>query len=127
MAGRGTASRALARRVDPDNSEPAPLVTREVGETLKLGFSVAPAPFDLRLEQSDDHTVAWRTETFPPHRVGTTIRWDVEEREGGTSVSFPHGGFRDDASAGHAAFTWGQTVVQLKHSTETGDPAPVFT
>ena len=53
-------------------------VPREVGETLKLGFSVAPAPFDLRLEQSDDQAVAWRTETFPPHWVGTTIRWDVE-------------------------------------------------
>lgn len=101
-------------------------VPREVGETLKLGFSVAPAPFDLRLEQSDDQAVAWRTETFPPHWVGTTIRWDVEAREGGSSVSFRHDGFSDDASAGHAAFTWGQIMVQLKHYTETGDPAPVF-
>jgi uncharacterized protein YndB with AHSA1/START domain len=101
-------------------------VPGEVGETLELGFSVAPAPFDLRLEQSDDHTVAWRTETFPPHWVGTTIRWDVEARDGGSSVSFRHDGFGDDADAGHAAFTWGQIVVQLKHYAETGNPAPVF-
>ena len=101
-------------------------VPREVGKTIKLGFSVAPAPFDLRLEQSDDHTVAWRTETFPPHWVGTAIRWDVEARDGGSVVSFRHDGFDTDARAGHAAFTWGQIMVQLKHYAETGSPAPVF-
>ena len=98
-------------------------VPREVGETIKLGFSVAPAPFDLRLEQSDDRTVVWRTETFPPHWVGTTIRWDVEARDGGSAVSFRHDGFDND---GNAAFTWGQIVVQLKHYAETGNPALVF-
>ena len=101
-------------------------VPHEVGETLTLGFSVAPAPFDFRLEQFDDRTVAWRTETFPPHWVGTTIRWDVEGRNGGSSVSFRHDGFNDDADAGHAAFTWGQIMVQLKSYAETGNPAPVF-
>ena len=101
-------------------------VPREVGETLTLGFSVAPAPFDLRLEQSDERTVAWRTETFPPHWVGTTIRWDVAARDGGSVVSFRHDGFNDDADAGHAAFTWGQIMVQLKRYAETGRPEPVF-
>ena len=101
-------------------------VPREVGETIKLGFSVAPAPFDLRLEQSDDRTVVWRTETFPPHWVGTTIRWDVEARDGGSAIRFRHDGFDNDGNAGHAAFTWGQIVVQLKHYAETGNPAPVF-
>jgi len=47
-------------------------VPGEVGETLKLEFGVAPAPFDLRLEQSDESSVVWRTETFPPHRVAYT-------------------------------------------------------
>ena len=101
-------------------------IPREVGETLTLGFSVAPVPFDLRLEQSDDQTVAWRIETFPPRLVGTTIRWDVEARDEGSSVSFRHDGFSDDADAGHAAFTWGQNMVQLKHYADTGHPAPVF-
>ena len=101
-------------------------VPRDVGETLELSFPVAPAPFDLRLEQSDDQTVAWRTETFPPHWVGTTIRWDVEARDGNSTVSFRHDGFSDDAHAGHAAFTWGQIMVQLKNYAETGNPAPVF-
>lgn len=101
-------------------------VPREVGETLKLGFSAAPLPFDLRLEQSDERTVAWRTETFPPHWVGTTIRWDVEAREDGSTVDFQHDGFTDHGHAGHAAYTWGQIMVQLKRYAETGRPAPVF-
>jgi hypothetical protein len=102
-------------------------VPGRVGETLKLGFAVAPLPFDLRLEQSDEHSVVWRTETFPPHWVGTTVRWDVEPREGGSTISFRHDDFTDDGHAGHAAYTWGQIMVQLKKYAETGVPDPVFT
>ena len=85
-------------------------VPREVGETLTLGFPVAPAPFNLQLEKSDDRTVAWRSETFPPHWVGTTIRRDVEARDGGSVVSFRHDGF---------------DMVQLERYAETGNPTPV--
>ena len=101
-------------------------VPHEVGETLELGFPVAPLPFDLRLDQSDDRTVAWRTESFPPHWVGTTIRWDVEPRDEGSTVNFRHDGFTEDGHAGHAAFTWGQIMMQLKQYAESGRPAPVF-
>ncbi|NUR76070.1 MAG: hypothetical protein HOQ28_07295, partial [Thermoleophilia bacterium] len=68
-------------------------VPEQVGEVVKVEFAIAPAPFDLRLEQSDERTVVWRTETFPPHWVGTTIRWDVDARDGGSTVSFRHDGF----------------------------------
>ena len=102
-------------------------VPTEVGETLKLEFAQAPLPFDLRLERSDEQTVGWRTETFPPHWVGTTVRWDVEARDGGATVEFRHAGFDDDAEAGRVAYTWGQVVVALKRYAETGRPDPVFT
>jgi len=101
-------------------------VPGDVGETLKLEFAMAPLPFDLRLEQSDDRTVVWRTETFPPHWVGTTVRWDVEAREGGSTVGFRHGGFTDDEEAGRVAYTWGQVMERLKEYAETGKPDPVF-
>ena len=58
-------------------------VPAEVGETVRVEFAIAPLPFDLRLEQSDERGVVWRTETFPPHWVGTTVRWDVAAREEG--------------------------------------------
>jgi hypothetical protein len=98
----------------------------EVGQTLKLEFPIAPLPFDLRLEQSDEHTVVWRTESFPPHWVGTTVRWDAEPREGGSTISFRHAGFSDDEEAGRVAYTWGQIMVRLKEYAETGNANPVF-
>jgi hypothetical protein len=101
-------------------------VPGEIGETLKLEFAIAPLPFDLRLEQSDERTVVWRTETFPPHWVGTTVRWDVEARDDGTTVSFRHAGFSDDEEAGRVAYTWGQIMARLKEYAETGSPHPVF-
>src|SRR5262245_6403341 len=101
-------------------------VPEVVGETLRLGFTVAPAPFDLRLEQSDETTVRWRTETFPPHWVGTSVTWTVAPRDGGSAVAFRHAAFADDADAGHAAYTWGQIMVHLKDYAETGRADPVF-
>ncbi len=88
-------------------------VPADVGETVKVEFAIAPLPFDLLLEQSDDLTVVWRTQTFPPHWVGTTVRWDVEPREGGSTVSFRHAGFTDDEETGRVAYTWGQIMVRL--------------
>ena len=101
-------------------------VPANVGETLKLEFPErAPLPFDLRLEQSDQRTVVWRTQTFPPHWVGTTVRWDVEPRDDGSTVAFRHAGFTDDDDAGRAAYTWGEIMARLKDYAETGrsDPA----
>jgi hypothetical protein len=101
-------------------------VPEQVGETLKLGFAIAPAPFDLRLERSDKSTVIWRTESFPPHWVGTTVRWDVESRDGGSTVSFCHASLADTDEAARAAYTWGQIMVRLKEYAETGRSNPVF-
>jgi len=101
-------------------------VPAEVGATLKLEFAIAPLPFDLRLEQSDERTVVWRTETFPPHWVGTTVRWEVDSRDAGSTVSFRHAGFTDDEEAGRVAYTWGQIMARLKEYAESGKPDPVF-
>jgi uncharacterized protein YndB with AHSA1/START domain len=101
-------------------------VPSAVGADVIVGFAVAPRPFDLRLEVSDEQTVVWRPQTFPPHWVGTTIRWDLEPAEAATTVAFRHGPFSDDADAGHAAYTWGRIMVQLKAYAETGVRDPVF-
>jgi hypothetical protein len=101
-------------------------VPETVGEVVKVEFAIAPLPFDLRLEQSDESTVVWRTETFPPHWVGTSIRWDVDERDGGSTVRFRHGTFGDDWETGAVAYTWGQIMIKLKQYAESGKPDPVF-
>ncbi|MFL5952676.1 MAG: SRPBCC domain-containing protein [Gaiellaceae bacterium] len=97
-----------------------------VGEIVTVGFAIAPKPFDLKLEQSDESTVVWRPQTFPPHWVGTEIRWDVDGREGGSTVRFRHGPFGDDWETGDVAYTWGQIMVRLKQYAETGKRDPVF-
>jgi uncharacterized protein YndB with AHSA1/START domain len=102
-------------------------VPTDVGQTLELEFRQAPLPFDLRLEQSDQRTVVWRAQTFPPHWVGTTIRWDVEPRDDGATVAFRHAGFEDDDEAGRVAYTWGEIMARLKQYAETGRSDPVFT
>ena len=101
-------------------------VPAEVGATVKVEFAIAPLPFDLRLEESDERTVVWRPQTFPPHWVGTTIRWDVDASDAGSTVSFRHQGFADDEEAGRVAYTWGQIMVRLKAYAESGKPDPVF-
>ena len=101
-------------------------VPLEVGGTLELGFAIAPLPFDLRLERSDQQSVVWRTETFPPHWVGTSIHWDVVACETGSTVGFRHEGFSDDEEAGRVAYTWGQIMTRLVEYAETRKPNPVF-
>jgi len=63
---------------------------------------------------------------FPPHWVGTTVRWDVEASEAGTTVDFRHAGFGDDVEAGLVASTCGQIMSRLTQCAETGRPDPVF-
>ena len=99
----------------------------EVGGTLEVSFKIAPAPFDLRLEQSDERTIVWRTMTFPPHWVGTSITWNIEPNDAGTTVGFRHGGFTDEDEAGRVAYTWGQVMLRLTEYVKTGRPNPVFT
>ncbi len=102
-------------------------VPESVGGTLRLEFDAAPAPFDLRLERADRGAVVWRTETFPPHWVGTQVEWQVESRDGGATISFRHAGFADEADAGRAAYTWGQIMTRLQQYAETGQASPLFT
>jgi hypothetical protein len=101
-------------------------IPAEVGETLKLGFPDAPLPFDLLLAQSDDKVIIWRTATFPPHWVGTDIRWEISGGDKTSTVTFRHGTFADETEEGRVAYVWGQVMVQLKRYLETGVAAPVF-
>jgi len=105
-------------------------VPEEVGETLMLSFSMAPMPFDLRLEQADEERVAWRPLTFPPHWVGTEITWDLAANpEGaGTRVFMRHGGWRaeNEDQLAFATFVWGLVLARLKEYVEAGRAEPAL-
>jgi hypothetical protein len=101
-------------------------VPSRLGETITLNFPDAPAAFDLELTQSDEKMITWRTQSFPPQWVGTSIRWEIKGGNGTSTVAFRHGPFTDDEEAGRVAYVWGQVMVQLKRYVETGVAAPVF-
>jgi len=49
--------------------------------SMRLGFPVAPLPFELTVERVTDDNVVWRsTGAFPPHWADTTMSWTVGGR-----------------------------------------------
>ncbi len=89
---------------------------------MTLGFAMAPAPFELRVDERSEDAVRWASiGAFPPHWAGTEIRWQLAAAEGGTTVSFRHAGWpSDDGMFGPTAFTWGQLMLSLKGYVESG-------
>ncbi|MDN5857881.1 MAG: hypothetical protein L0H84_04590 [Pseudonocardia sp.] len=100
-----------------------------VGSVMRLGFPVAPLPFELRVDKAGEESVRWASiGEFPPHWVGTTIAWTLTPRDGNnTVVHFSHDGWAgDDGPMPSAALTWGQLMLTLKQAAETGRRAPLF-
>ncbi len=100
-----------------------------IGGLLKPSFVEAPVPFDLLVKEADDTRVIWQPQSFPPHWVGTEIRFELSDNPDapGTRVLFTHAGFAEgDPGMPSAAYTWGQTLARLKGYTETGKSQPYF-
>jgi uncharacterized protein YndB with AHSA1/START domain len=102
-----------------------------VGSTMKLGFAIAPQPFELRVDEVGGRRVAWTSVgDFPPHWVGTRIVWTLRPGSAGnetTTVHFSHDGWAsDEGPMPVAAMTWGQLMVSLKHFIEEGTGEPLF-
>jgi uncharacterized protein YndB with AHSA1/START domain len=101
-----------------------------VGSTMTLRFSVAPAPFALRVDEVSDQRVHWTsTGDFPPHWVGTTVTWTLTPNDSsGTKVHFNHDGWAsDEGPFPSSALTWARLQDTLKTYVETGQPTPLFT
>lgn len=98
-------------------------------DRMTLGFAVAPARFELRVDQADESKVRWTSVgAFPPHWADTEIKWTLTPKDGSTTVHFAHEGWRgDEGPFPSSALTWGQLMGTLKDYAETGAPAPLFT
>ena len=93
---------------------------------MRLAFAMAPAPFELRIDERSEEAVRWASiGAFPPHWAGTEIRWALAPSEqGGTTVAFRHAGFpSDEGMFGEVAFTWGGLMRSLKAYVEEGSTA----
>lgn len=98
------------------------------GSTMKLGFPIAPRPFELRVDEVGAGRVAWTSVgDFPPHWAGTRIIWTLRPGSETTTVHFSHDGWAsDEGPLPAAAMTWGQLMVSLKRFVETGTGQPLF-
>jgi uncharacterized protein YndB with AHSA1/START domain len=101
------------------------------GSTMKLGFRIAPQPFELRVDEVGTRRVSWTSVgDFPPHWAGTRIVWTLRPataQNETTTVHFSHDGWAsDEGLLPAAAMTWGQLMVSLKHFIETGAGEPLF-
>lgn len=100
------------------------------GERLDLGFPDAPSRFALRVDEVGDETVRWTSiGDFPPHWVGTDVRWQLMDHPSGSGsqIFFAHAGFAAaDPMLGHTAYTWAQLMGHLKRYAESGEAGPFF-
>ncbi|MGH3039811.1 MAG: SRPBCC family protein [Gaiellaceae bacterium] len=98
-----------------------------VGSILQPTFSIAPKPFELRVDEVGDGRVRWTSVgDFPPHWVGTEVTWTLTPTESGTKVHFSHDGWADDEGAfPSSALTWGMLMSSLKQYVEKGAGTPL--
>jgi uncharacterized protein YndB with AHSA1/START domain len=98
-----------------------------VGSVMRPSFSMAPVPFELRVEQVDEACVKWASVgDFPPHWAGTEVIWTLTPTESGTRVHFNHDGWADDEGPfPSSALVWGMLMQSLKQYVETGTGSPL--
>jgi uncharacterized protein YndB with AHSA1/START domain len=102
----------------------------EVGSEARFGFPAAPVDQRVRIEALEPgRRVAWTALGDFPNWEGTTLYWEMEPAQAGTSFLFRHGGWSDDYPEREWAsvnWVWGQVVGRLKGYAETEKPQPFF-
>ncbi|MEU7790579.1 SRPBCC domain-containing protein [Amycolatopsis sp. NPDC049159] len=98
----------------------------ETGVGDVIAFRFIPGGFDMKVIELDPgRLVRWEVVDGPPEWIGTTIRWDLEQRDDYTIVLFKHEGWREAVEFMHHCSTkWAIYLMSLKQLVETGEGAP---
>lgn len=67
-----------------------------VGEEFHVRFPTTDVVFALVVSEADERTVQWDVPDSPPWWKDTSIRFEVDETEDGSSLLFTHGGLESD-------------------------------
>ena len=67
-----------------------------VGDGFHVSFPTTDVVFDLVIAEIDERVVQWDVPESPPWWKGTSIRFEAEDVDGGSSLLFTHGGFEPD-------------------------------
>jgi uncharacterized protein YndB with AHSA1/START domain len=91
-----------------------------------IAFRFTAGGFDMKVTELDpSRLVRWEVVGGPPEWVGTTIRWDIEQRGDYTIVLFKHEDWREAGEFMHHCSTkWAIFLMSLKQLLETGEGAP---
>ncbi len=66
------------------------------GDVFHVSFPTTEVVFDLTVAELGDDVVQWDVPESPPWWKGTSIRFQVDPSEKGSSLLFTHGGFVPD-------------------------------
>jgi hypothetical protein len=96
-----------------------------VGGTIQVRFPTTSVPFDLVVSELADDVVEWNVPESPPWWKGTTIRFEVNEEEEGTTVRFTHSGFDpEDPIIEVITPAWVRFLDNLSQVAASGVPSP---
>jgi uncharacterized protein YndB with AHSA1/START domain len=100
------------------------------GSVAIFRFPGAEASARMRIDELESgQRVAWSCLGDFPGWKGTTVTWDLEEKDGKTHVMFRHLGFGNDYPEHDLAsitWVWAMILGRLKGYAETGTPQPFF-
>jgi uncharacterized protein YndB with AHSA1/START domain len=96
---------------------------------LRVSFPDVPQPFEFAVKEDADR-IEWVTGAFPPWWAGTTVRWDLGDRDDGkpgTRLLFSHRDYEpDNPVIPIVTPAWAQIIMRLKGYAETGTRQPFF-
>jgi hypothetical protein len=97
------------------------------GDVFHARFPTTDVVFDLEVTESSDEAVEWHVPESPPWWKGTSIRFDLDEGEGGTTaLLFTHRGFdEDDPIIAVITPAWVRFLDRLVEVVESGVANPV--
>jgi uncharacterized protein YndB with AHSA1/START domain len=96
----------------------------KIGSVLRFRFG--NGGFDMKvLELDPARRVAWQVVDGPEEWVGTTVSFDLDQRDDWTIVLFKHQGWKQQVEFMHHCGTkWAVFLLSLKSLLETGAGAP---
>ena len=103
-----------------------------VGSEARFGFSGAPVPLRMRVDEvGASGRVAWTCLGDFPHWADTRVSWELVAGPdaGVATVLFKQLGFSDaqpEAEFASIAYTWATVLTALKSYAESGVPAPAL-
>lgn len=95
------------------------------GDEFHVMFPTTDVVFDLVVAETGNNTIKWDVPESPPWWKGTSISFQVDETDDGSSLLFTHAGFEpDDPIIAVITPAWVGFLNNLVHVAQTGKANP---